>query len=95
MRWGFPWKDQLRRKRVKGLKVEPINVKQIFLNTEDIAAYMKISKSLVYRLVNDHGLPCFKVGALIRFKKEEVDQWLENQKKGDRPESEGVQHETV
>ena len=46
------------------------------LTTEQVAAYLKIDKFTVYRLVTQKKIPAFKVGNQWRFKKEMIDAWL-------------------
>ncbi len=48
------------------------------LTIEQVAAYLKVDKFTVYRLVTKRKLPAFKVGNQWRFKREIIDAWLEN-----------------
>jgi len=48
------------------------------LTLEQIAAYLKVDKFTVYRLVAKKKLPAFKVGNQWRFKLKVIDAWLEN-----------------
>ncbi len=45
----------------------------------DLAIYLKISKSTLYKLAQEGKLPGKKVGKHWRFKKNAVDRWLENE----------------
>jgi len=46
-------------------------------NTEQLAAYLGISKHTVYRKINE--ISHFKVFGTYRFRKENVDKWAEEQ----------------
>jgi len=46
------------------------------LTIEALAAYLQISKSTLYKLVQDGRLPGQKVGKRWRFHKDAIDQWL-------------------
>lgn len=46
------------------------------MTIEALAAYLQISKSTLYKLVQDGRLPGQKVGKRWRFHKEAIDQWL-------------------
>jgi excisionase family DNA binding protein len=48
------------------------------LTIEQVAAYLKVGKFTVYRLVTKRKLPAFKVGNQWRFKRQIIDAWLEN-----------------
>ena len=66
-----------------------------FLNIQEIASYLGIKVSTIYALVERRGIPHYRVGRLVRFKKPEVDQWMEEQRKpvvdrGVEPERVGV-----
>jgi excisionase family DNA binding protein len=46
-----------------------------YISTKELMAFLRISRSTIYRLL-DEGLPCLKVGGQNRFPKEEVIEWL-------------------
>ena len=48
------------------------------LTIEDLADYLKISKSTLYKLGQNGGLPGIKVGRHWRFHKDAVDAWLKS-----------------
>jgi excisionase family DNA binding protein len=52
------------------------------MTTDDVMAYLHVNLRTVYRLL-PKGLPGFRVGRQWRFRKKEVDAWLER-KRGDR-----------
>lgn len=55
------------------------------LTIDEVAAYLKLAKKTAYRLAADGKLPGFKVGGSWRFKREDVQRWIEEQKRGARP----------
>jgi excisionase family DNA binding protein len=47
------------------------------LTIEELATYLKISKSTLYKLVREGKIPCQKIGRHWRFRKGAIDRWLE------------------
>ena len=45
---------------------------------DDLAAYLKLSKSTLYKLLKDKKIPGQKVGRHWRFRKETIDNWLDS-----------------
>ena len=48
------------------------------LTIDELSAYLKISKSTLYKLVREGKVPCQKVGRHWRFRKETIDRWLDD-----------------
>ena len=48
------------------------------LTIEELADYLKISKSTLYKLAQSGALPGIKVGRHWRFHREAIDEWLKN-----------------
>ncbi len=48
------------------------------MTVEDIATYLRIPKSSVYKLAREGRIPCQKVGRHWRFHREAIDRWLGN-----------------
>ncbi|MBA7666638.1 hypothetical protein ES703_74719 [subsurface metagenome] len=48
------------------------------MTVQEIADYLKIPKSTVYKLAQESKIPAQKVGRHWRFKREVIDRWLEN-----------------
>nr|WP_319394701.1 helix-turn-helix domain-containing protein [uncultured Desulfobacter sp.] len=48
-----------------------------WLSVEEIAQYLGISKDTVYTWINKKKMPAHKIGRLWKFKKEQVDTWVE------------------
>ena len=69
-------------------KVTPM---ERLMTLEEVTEYLRLSKDTVYRMANTGKLPASKVGSQWRFRKEDVDQWLEknkNVKRNDTPDEE-------
>jgi excisionase family DNA binding protein len=49
-------------------------------NIDELADYLKIPKSTLYKLVREGKIPAQKVGRHWRFHKEAIVRWLGNQK---------------
>ena len=55
------------------------------MTIDALAEYLQISRSTLYKLVQDGKLPGQKVGKRWRFHKEAIDEWLkQHPDKGDR-----------
>jgi excisionase family DNA binding protein len=48
------------------------------LTIDDLAGYLRIPKSTLYKLVREGAIPCQKIGKHWRFHKSAIDQWLAN-----------------
>jgi len=48
------------------------------LTIEDLAVYLKIPKSTLYKLVREGKIPSQKIGRHWRFHKETIENWLKN-----------------
>lgn len=51
------------------------------LTIEELASYLKIPKSTLYRLVQEGRLPAQKLGKQWRFSKIAIDRWLDAEPK--------------
>lgn len=50
------------------------------LTLKEVAAYLKLAEKTAYRLVSEGKLPGFKVGGAWRFKREDLEAWIEERK---------------
>jgi len=50
------------------------------LTLEEVAKYLKISKYTLYKMLEKRKIPAFKVANQWRFKKSDIDKWLEKQR---------------
>jgi len=53
-----------------------LNVEK-WLTLEQIAEYLQMSTSSIYKMAQAGKIPAYKVGRQWRFKKEEIDRWIE------------------
>jgi excisionase family DNA binding protein len=49
-----------------------------FFTPDELAEFLAISKVTVYRLVGKRQLPFHKIGGVLRFKKEDIERYLES-----------------
>src|SRR3954454_22840133 len=47
------------------------------MNTQEVAAYLRIKERKIYDLVRQGGIPCTRVGGKWLFPRDRIDQWLE------------------
>jgi len=50
-----------------------------WMTVKDVAEYLQLSTDQIYHLAQQGRIPASKVGARWRFKREKIDQWVENQ----------------
>lgn len=48
------------------------------LTLKDVAEHLKVTEKTIYRLLNEDKIPAFKVGGSWRFKKSQIDEWIES-----------------
>jgi len=53
---------------------------QGYENVQDMAEYLATKPSTIYALVERKEIPFYKVGRLIRFRRVEIDQWMQAHK---------------
>lgn len=53
------------------------------MDTKELCEYMHKSKSTIYRITNDRLVPHIKQGNRIYFRKRDIDEWLEKNKRED------------
>jgi excisionase family DNA binding protein len=61
------------------------------LTTRELMDYLQVSRTKVWELVTKQGLPAFKLGGDYRYRRHEVDQWLETRRSTPKPLSEKKQ----
>lgn len=59
------------------------------LTIKEVADYLKVAEKTIYRLAGSKKLPGFKVGGIWRFRKSEVDHWINIQSIGIRKSTKG------
>lgn len=58
------------------------------LTLQEVAEYLKLAEKTAYRLAAEGKLPGFKVGGAWRFKREDLEAWIEEQKGKNEPGTE-------
>jgi excisionase family DNA binding protein len=62
-----------------------------FLTTEEVLDYLQVNLRTVYRLIKSKSIPAVRVGRQWRFKKQDIDDWLQGRQvapiAADQPES--------
>ena len=51
------------------------------LTVRELAGYLRIHQSTVYRLLRERKLPAFRVGTDWRFSRETIERWMREQQK--------------
>lgn len=46
------------------------------LTVDEVAAYLKLAKKTVYKLIAEKQIPAFRIGKFWRFRKVEIEQWI-------------------
>ena len=54
------------------------------LTLKEVADYLKLAEKTAYRLAAEGKLPGFKVGGSWRFKREDIESWIEQSKTGQK-----------
>ena len=65
-------------------------MREDILTIKEVAEYLKVTDRTLYRLAQEGKIPAFKVGASWRFKRADIDAWIEAQKPNtSRPDKSG------
>ena len=56
-----------------------------YLGVKEIAQYLGLRESFVYVLIESGRIPHYRVGRLVRFKKEDIDRWMEEHRQEPDP----------
>ena len=51
-----------------------------FLTTEEVLTYLKVTPRTIYRLIRTGELPAVRIGRQWRFRRGDLDSWLDRQK---------------
>lgn len=58
------------------------------MTIREVANYLKLNEKTTYRLVSEGKIPGFKVGGAWRFRKAEIDRWIEEQERNNQKSDE-------
>src|SRR5687767_15544905 len=53
---------------------------EVFLTTEEVLEYLQVNLRTVYRLIKAGKIPAVRVGRQWRFRKRDIDTWLDTQR---------------
>jgi excisionase family DNA binding protein len=53
------------------------------MTAEDVATYLRVSRSMVYKLAETALLPCLRIGTCLRFEPETVRQFARGEIRGE------------
>ncbi|MDK9358403.1 helix-turn-helix domain-containing protein [Lelliottia sp. V106_10] len=56
-------------------------MKDQILTLKEVASYLKLAEKTAYRLASESKLPGFKVGGSWRFRKDDLEKWIEQAKR--------------
>jgi len=59
-------------------------VDERWLSVDEIAVYLGVSKDTVYTWITGRGMPAHRMGRLWKFKRNQVDEWVESGGASDR-----------
>lgn len=74
--------------RVPGLFAMHTVAPDSVLTVKEVADYLRVNQRTVYRLAVERKLPGFKVGATWRFKRVDIDRWIDVQAAAGQSKSE-------
>ena len=58
------------------------------MTIDEVAEYLRINKKTAYRLASDQKLPGFKVGGAWRFRRSEIESWIDDDARSRKPKRE-------
>jgi len=61
------------------LKLMGNTMQSDIMTMKEVADYLKLNEKTAYLLTSEGKLPAFKVGGSWRFKKSEIEEWIEKQ----------------
>ena len=59
------------------------------MTVREVATYLNVNEKTVYRLAQRRELPGFKVAGAWRFRRDDIDRWIEEQKQAGTELDEG------
>jgi excisionase family DNA binding protein len=55
------------------------------LTLDEVAKFLHVHPSTIYRLLKDRRIPAFRVGSDWRFKQESIDRWVKELETAEKP----------
>lgn len=56
------------------------NVDKIYLTIQDVSSYLNIKIKTLYVWVSTGEIPHYRIGRLLRFRKQDIDAWMETKR---------------
>lgn len=56
-----------------------------WMTLDEVCDYLNLSKSSIYKLTMKNGIPFYKLGRILKFKRSEVDAWISEHKVKNTP----------
>jgi excisionase family DNA binding protein len=56
------------------------------LTLDEVAAFLKVHSSTIYRLLKHHRIPAFKMGSDWRFNQDSIERWIEEREAINEPD---------
>ena len=56
--------------------------RQTMMTTEDVLGYLRVTPRTIYRLIRSGELPAMRIGRQWRFRRADVDEWLDRHAAG-------------
>ena len=50
----------------------------MFWTAEDVAKFLNLTRSMVYKLIKNGTLPCYRFGSCVRFNPDRVREWVQS-----------------
>jgi excisionase family DNA binding protein len=77
------------------MHIADANESPSILTLGDVAEYLRVHPSTIYRLVKMRQLPAFKVGSDWRFNRESIDRWRNDAERGQAPINYSTNHSSA
>lgn len=61
----------------------PSEEENVFFDVVGVSKYLNASLSTIYKLAQNGGMPCQKMGRQWRFSRAEIDRWIANRRRGE------------
>jgi excisionase family DNA binding protein len=59
---------------------------EVLLNVKQVAKYLQLKESTIYSWAQDGKIPAIKIGRTWRFRRSDLDEWLERHLQGKKQE---------
>lgn len=62
-----------------------MNAEDALMDIKQVAAYLQITEATAYNWAQSGNLPGIKIGRIWRFRREDIEAWLDQNMRGPRP----------